>query len=265
MQRHNDTQSNPARVWRRRWFAPSLTAALLLAATTDAVVCAQTQTLTKTHATTRPVPREGGWKQMHEAFLKRAKQGDVDLIFLGDSITQGWDGLNAEGQGPRQVWDRYYGPRKAANFGIGGDRTEHVLWRLDHGEVDGIKPKVVVLMIGTNNIHADTPAEIADGITAIIERLRSKLPDTRILLLGIFPRSQKPDATRDRVNAVNARIARLDDGKYVDYLDIGRHFLNEDGTIPQDVMPDFLHLTRKGYTIWADAIEPTLWRMLAEK
>jgi lysophospholipase L1-like esterase len=192
----------------------------------------------------------------HEEFLKRARQGEVDLLFLGDSITAGWDG-------ERAVWDRHYGPRRAASFGIGGDRTQHVLWRIDHGELDGIKPKVVVLMIGTNNLGTDTPAEIADGITAIVRLVREKLPETKILLLGIFPRSRNPnDPARIRLQAINARVARLDDGKSVKYLDLGRHFLNEDGTLSPDIMPDYLHLSRRGYRIWADAMEPLLWEML---
>jgi lysophospholipase L1-like esterase len=248
-----------------RWFALVLGLAAILTAT-SAVVCAQTQTKTASQPeTVRPVPREGGWMSLHEAFLKRAGQGKVNLLFLGDSITQGWAGHDDAGKGPREVWDRYYGARDAANFGIGGDRTQHVLWRLDHGEVDGIKPKVVVLMIGTNNLGSDTPAEIADGITAIVQKLRTKLPETKILLLGIFPRGQNPGSVRERIKAINARIARLDDDKFIHYLDIGRHFLNEDLTISHDVMPDYLHLTRKGYRIWADAIEPKLASMLEEK
>ena len=194
--------------------------------------------------------------KVHQAFLDRAKKGNVDLLFLGDSITQGWH--------DNDVWKRYYGPRHAANFGIGGDRTEHVLWRIQNGELDRIEPKVVVLMIGTNNASSATADEISLGITAIVEELRHRLPKGRILLLGVFPRGQKPDATREKLQAVNAKIARLDDGSHVKYLDIGKAFLNEDGTISPEVMPDFLHLTGKGYRIWADAMEPTLWSMLDE-
>lgn len=223
-------------------------------------VCAGTslgQTATVREATT-PVPREGAWMNMHEEFLARTKAGNVDLLFLGDSITQGWRGV-------RKIWDRYYAPRNAANYGIGGDKTEHVLWRLEHGEIDGIKPKVVVLMIGTNNVRRDEPSDIAAGITAIVKTLRKKLPDTKILLLGVFPRSRTPDQARERVKAVNDRIAGLDDGKAVKYLDIAPRFLEPDGTISSEIMPDYLHLSSKGYRIWADAIEPTLWSMLEGK
>lgn len=213
------------------------------------------------NSTTTPAPREGSWMTMHENFLKRSKEGKIDLLFLGDSITRGWDSRNKEGHGAREVWDRYYGARNAANFGIGGDRTQHVLWRLEHGEVDGISPKLVVLMIGTNNAGSNSPAEIAAGIEAIVAKLREKLPMTKILLLAVFPRGEKPGPVRERLQAVNARIARLDDDKWVHYLDIGNHFLAEDGTISREIMPDFLHLTRKGYQIWAEAIEPTVWTL----
>ncbi|HEV3121789.1 MAG TPA: platelet-activating factor acetylhydrolase IB subunit [Isosphaeraceae bacterium] len=207
-------------------------------------------------STTEPVSRPGGWMQMHESFLERTKDGPIDLLFLGDSITQGWRG------GGKSVWERYYGERNAANFGIGGDRTQHVLWRLDHGEVDGIHPKVLVLMIGTNNVGSNTTEEIAEGVTAIVKKLREKLPETKILLLAIFPRDEHPSARRDRLQVVNQKISKLDDGQMVKYLDIGPKFVGPDGTISKEIMPDFLHLSSKGYRILADAIEPTLWSML---
>lgn len=244
-----DTNADPRRRWR---VAPPVALAAILTAA-GAVVCAQPQV---PDGPTKPAAREGAWMDLHEQFLVRARQGGVDLLFLGDSITQGW-------HGERAVWDRYYGARRAANFGIGGDGTQNVLWRIDHGELDGIKPKVVVLMIGTNNVRTATPAEIAQGVTAVVKRVRDKLPETKILLLGVFPRSKSPDdPARIRLEAVNARIARLDDNKWVEYLDIGRRFLNEDGTLSPEIMPDYLHLSRKGYRIWADAMEPKLWEML---
>jgi lysophospholipase L1-like esterase len=224
-----------------------------------AVLVAARSPETDGESTTEPASRTGAWMTLHESFLERAKSGDIDLLFLGDSITQGWGG------GGKATWDRFYAPRKAANFGIGGDRTQHVLWRLDHGEVDGIRPKVAVLMIGTNNLGTNAPDEIADGVTAIVKRLREKLPETKILLLGVFPRDENPSARRERIKSINDRIAKLDDGKMVEYLDIGKSFLNEDGTISKDVMPDFLHLSSRGYRIWADAMEPTLWSMMEGK
>ena len=213
---------------------------------------------------TEPATRPGAWMRQHERFLARAATGDVDLLFLGDSITAQWSGA-------RSTWDRYYGPRKAANFGIGGDRTQHVLWRLDHGEVDGIKPKVVVLMIGTNNLGANPEAEVADGVKAVVDRLRAKLPEAKVLLLGIFPRGARrnvPDpavAPDPRVARVNSRLAALDDGKMVKYLDFGATFLDADGQVPRANMPDFLHLTPAAYQSWADAMEPTLWALMEAK
>ena len=211
-----------------------------------------------------PEPRPGPWVRQHEGFLERAKKGDVDLLFLGDSITAGWNGA-------APIWSRYYGPRKAANFGIGGDRTQHVLWRLENGEAEGIRPKVVVLMIGTNNLGRNTEAETAEGVAAVVARLREKFPEAKVLLLGVFPRGLNRDktqvatATDPRVPRLNRRIAALDDGKMVRYQDIGVDFLDDAGRVPAAVMPDFLHLSRKGYQAWADAIKPTLWEMLGEE
>jgi len=197
------------------------------------------------------------WKKKHEANVNRAKQGAVDVLFLGDSITEGWGG-NA-------VWKKHYEPRKAANFGIGGDTTQNVLWRLNNGEADGITPKVVVLLIGTNNfgLHGDKPDAVAKGVGAVVETLRKKFPRARVLLLGIFPRDAKPETgMRKNIAAVNAIIAKLDDGKAVRYLDIGSKFLSADGTLPKELMPDALHLSPKGYGVWAEAMEPLLVEML---
>jgi len=149
-------------------------------------------------------------------------------------------------------------------MGFGGDRTQHVLWRVDHGCLDGLHPKAVVLMIGTNNSagNDNTAAEIAEGIAAIVNRIRAKLPETKILLLAVFPRGEHPNPQRDKVNEVNQIISRLDDGKAVFYLDIGPTFMSADGVITKDIMPDFLHLSTKGYELWADAIEQKLDELL---
>jgi lysophospholipase L1-like esterase len=205
-------------------------------------------------ATVTPASRDGWWMKLHDSFLEQTRKGNIDLLFLGDSITQGWNN-NA-------VWKRFYGPRHAANFGIGGDRTEHVLWRIEHGEIDGIHPRAAVLMIGTNNAGSNSADEIAQGITAIVKELRKRLPETKILLLGVFPRGQKPDATRAKLEEVNKQVSRLDDGSHVTYLDIAKAFLEPDGTLSREIMPDYLHLSAKGYRLWADAMEPTLWRLL---
>jgi len=247
------------RPWLSRLAPGALAIVAIVAIAPAALAQAQAPPAAPPEKTTEPVPRQGKWMNSHENFLDRARQGNIDLLFLGDSITAGWAG------GGKDVWQRSYAPRNAANFGIGGDRTQHVLWRIENGEVDGIKPKVAVLMIGTNNSGSNTADEIADGIKLIVQRLREKLPDTKILLLGVFPRGEKPNPTRDKLAEVNEQIASLNDGKMITYLDIGKQFLNDDGTLSKEIMPDFLHLTPKGYQIWADAMEPTLWKLLDEE
>ncbi|HEX3871563.1 MAG TPA: galactose-1-epimerase, partial [Pirellulales bacterium] len=211
----------------------------------------------KPDETTTPVPREGGWMKRQEAINARAKQGNVDLLFIGDSITQGWEGNGKE------VWQEYYGDRNAMNAGISGDRTQHVLWRLDHGNLDGIKPKVAVMMIGTNNAGDNTSKEIAAGVKAIVDKLRSKLPETKLLVLGIFPRGEdNKDPKRKVNNGANAIIKDLADDQNVFYLDIGPSFLMGGGKLAKEIMPDLLHLSPRGYAIWAAAIEPTLTQLM---
>ncbi len=212
-------------------------------------------------ATTTPAPRDQAWwKARHEAINARIKQGHVDLIFIGDSITQGWEGAGKE------VWQEFYGHRNAANLGIGGDQTQHVLWRLKHGNLEGISPKLAVVMIGTNNAAAYAPEEIAAGIEAIVHTLRTRLPKTKVLLLGIFPRGATPDDRLRQVNAkTNAIISKLADGQNVVYLDIGKVFLQPDGTLTKEIMPDLLHLSPKGYRLWAEAIESEVEKVLGKR
>jgi len=190
---------------------------------------------------------DAGFLKQHDSFVQIAKGGDVDLLFIGDSITAGW-------RGQKEIWQKAFGAYKPANFGIGGDRTQHVLWRLENGELDGISPKVAVLMIGTNNSGSDSAEGIAEGIKRIIETIHSKSSRTKVLLLAVFPRGEKPNAQRDKLKQVNTTIAKLDNGKDVFYLDIGDKFLESDGSLTKEIMPDFLHLSAKGYQIWADAI-----------
>ena len=196
---------------------------------------------------------QAGFVNAHNNFVKIAKEGKAELVFLGDSITAGWGGQKA-------IWEKSFGPYKPANFGIGGDRTQHVLWRIQNGELENIKPKVAVIMIGTNNSGSDSAEGIAKGVTKIVEHIRAKLPDTKILLLAVFPRGEKasPNTGRDKLKQVNSIIAKLDDGKSVHYLDIGGKFLQPDGSLAKEVMPDFLHLSSKGYQIWADSISGKL-------
>lgn len=249
-----------------------------------------------------PVVHTGTEKRI-EKISERAKQGDVDLLFIGDSINQGWEGSGKE------VWNKYYSNRKAMNCGISGDRTQHVLWRLDQGNIDGIHPKLAVIMIGTNNSNGkdNTAEEIGEGVKAIVQKVRDKLPETKILLLAIFPRGATTDTQlekgvtaqlrRDAIKKgddpekidtsdISAKIAaaremtmkqrdknakaseiasKLADDKMIFYMDIGPKFLAADGTLPDDVMPDHLHPNAKGYEIWAEAIEPKVAELLGEK
>jgi lysophospholipase L1-like esterase len=199
----------------------------------------------------RDIPR-------HKQFLKIVAKGDADVIFLGDSITHGWEGAG------KQAWADTFAPLKAVNLGIGGDQTGHVLWRITEGkELEPIKPKVAVIMIGTNNMGSHSAEHIAGGVKAIVEELRKQKPEMKILVLGIFPRSPKAtDKVRDKIKATNAIIAKLDDGKMVFYKDIGEKFLDKDGTLSPKIMPDFLHLSQQGYQIWADAIKEDVQRLL---
>jgi lysophospholipase L1-like esterase len=203
------------------------------------------------------------WMARHKGFLAEARQGNFDLVFIGDSITDGWRKRG------REVWDRFYAPRHALNLGIGGDRTQHVLWRIEHGELDGLKPKVVVLMIGTNNTGKErggaprnSTAEVIEGVTTVVKAIRTKLPESKLLLLAIFPRGAVHALQRDQVKQINTALAKLDDGKMIRFLDIGKVFLAEDGSIPRTIMPDLLHPNAAGYQRWADAMEPTLAAML---
>jgi lysophospholipase L1-like esterase len=244
----------------------------------------------------RDIPR-------HKLFLKRIEQskGVGDVIFLGDSITHGWENQKA--------WREHFGPFKPANLGIGGDQTGHVLWRITDGhELDHLNPKAAVIMIGTNNIGGHTAEQIAGGIKAIVEELKRQKPHIKVLVLGVFPRGNAADAERSldqitegikpineelkkekpdlkRLNAlvrnlgqqrgtipaaklnkkvarINAIIANLDDGKTVFYKDIGKEFLDHDGGLSGAIMPDYLHLSAKGYDIWGKAIKADLEKLV---
>lgn len=203
------------------------------------------------------------WTARHAAAVALMKARQPDIVMLGDSITHFWGG---EPTGGRRTapgeWDRFFAGRRVVNLGYGWDRTENVLWRLTHGEFEGVTPKVVVTMIGTNNVSINTVDEIAAGIEAICAEIHRRSPATRILLLGIFPRGATPDATRAKVTDINRRIARLDGRNGVTFLDIGPKFLGADGSISVDVMDDYLHPTATGYAIWSAAMAPTLERLL---
>jgi len=213
----------------------------------------------KLHSAINPVSRGGRWMARHQRMNERVKKGNVDLVFIGDSITQGWEGRG------KKAWRQSYGKRNAVNLGIGGDRTQHVLWRLDHGNLEGISPKLAVIMIGTNNASSNSPKQIAEGIQHILKILRAKTPKTKVLLLAVFPRGTSAKDKRRQVNEkTNQIIAKMADGKTVHYLDIGKSFLQKDGTLTREIMPDLLHLSEKGYTIWAESIEAQVAKLMGE-
>lgn len=204
------------------------------------------------------------WAERHAACVALMKERKPEIVMLGDSITHFWGGEPISGRRTgTNEWNRLFAGRRVVNLGYGWDRTENVLWRLMHGEFEDVEPEVVVVMIGTNNIGLNTPDEIAAGIEAICNEIHRRSKRTRILLLGIFPRGQKPDGARAKVTEVNERIAKLDGQSGVTFLDIGGKFLEADGSIAREVMYDFLHPSAKGYAIWADAMEPTLKKLLA--
>lgn len=196
-----------------------------------------------------------GFLAAHKSFMERKKQ-PIGVLFLGDSITAGWNSA-------QPIWKEHFGKYDPANFGIGGDRTQHVLWRIDQGELDGISPKVVVLMIGTNN--SGYPAEqITAGVTRIVSEIKAKLPNTKVLLLSIFPRTDKAEnPTRLKLQEVNKELAKLDDGgKTVRYFELWNQFLTPEGVLSKEIMPDLLHPNAKGYEIWASSMQPLLDEMM---
>ena len=201
------------------------------------------------------VPQNQWLDYFQTKLATKSKAGPVDLVFDGDSITDHFESVGL------RVWKQFYGQRHALDVAIGGDGVEHALWRLDHGEVDGLEPSLVVLLIGTNDIRAHPPQQVAEAIRTLVADYRQRLPSSHILLLAIFPRGPKAtDPFRDRITQVNRSIASLDDGAHITYLDIGSIFLRPDGSIPPEIMPDFLHPNDKGYEMWANAIEPMIER-----
>jgi lysophospholipase L1-like esterase len=184
-------------------------------------------------------------------------------VLIGDSITHFWAGepLNNHLNGPA-AWAETFGTRRVLNLGFGWDRTQNVLWRIDHGEFDGLHPKLVIVNIGTNNFsttpnaRANTPAEVAAGIFAICDRLHQKSPATHILVMGVLPRGYRPDDVfRAPIAALNAILARKLAGRAnTTFLDLGGRFLAPDGSLPSELMPDGTHPSEKGYAIWGHAI-----------
>jgi (4-O-methyl)-D-glucuronate---lignin esterase len=195
----------------------------------------------------------------HEGFVEIAKQGNIDLLLHGDSITDWW----VQGDANKAMFDKYFGGIRSANFAIAGDTTQGVLWGLKNGEGQGFQPKAVMLMIGTNNTGSNTAPEIAEGIGAVVLELRQDFPQAKILLLAVFPRSVPGDPAREKIADINRIIARLGDEQHVFYMDIGPKFLDGDGYFLTDAFrPDNLHPQAKGYEIWGEAVREKLAALL---
>lgn len=203
-------------------------------------------------------------KSRHNDFMRQIKagHGKFDFVLIGDSITDGW---------PKKGADSYarFAPWNPLDLGVSGETTEEMLWRMLNGELDVIHPKVVMIMIGTNNIghHGDEKPEwVVEGIKKIIETVRVKQPQAKILLLAIFPRAATPqDAIRMRVEEVNKLLPVLADGKNIFYLDIGPKFLDPQGNLSKEIMPDLLHPNDQGYRIWIDAVGPKLEELMGSQ
>ena len=194
----------------------------------------------------------------HEQFLVQSKQGKFDVVFLGDSITDRWSSVGEES------W-RKLARYKPVDFGVEGDCTENLLWRVEHGELDAISPKVVVLLIGSNNVFYfadEMPEWTANGVEKIVTLIQKRSPATKVLLLGIFPRDERESRVRRTITAVNEKIRLLDNGAHVHFVDIGDQFLDGNGDIPDDIMPDKVHLSAKGYDLWYRSLESILPGML---
>jgi lysophospholipase L1-like esterase len=201
----------------------------------------------------------------HEGFVEIAKKGNIDLLLHGDSITDWW----VQGEANRAMFDKYFGSFKTANFAIAGDTTQGVLWGLKNGEGQGFQPKAVMLMIGTNNTGGSNNAgtatadEIAEGIGAIVQQMRTDFPSAKLLLLAIFPRGLPGDSVRDKIAEINRIIARLDDQRHIFYLDIGPKFLDDKGYfLPETFRADNLHPQAKGYDIWGAAVKDTIAELM---
>jgi len=241
-----------------------------------ALSCLQTSGIAQTaapaparqNAAIMPVSRTGSITNRQALVLARAKEhpGDYDIEFIGDSITQGWETRG------KNVWNELAGKYKIINFGVSGDRTEHVLWRFEHGQLDGVHAKAAVVMIGTNNSNKNkdgteqySTTEILEGVTAIVDQIRARQPDTKILLFGIFPRGHEFNEQRGRLLQINEALAKLDDGKNIFYMDISPQLIESNGSISRSMMRDYLHPGEAGYKIWADAMEPKIKAILGEK
>lgn len=211
-----------------------------------------------------PSPREKSfdwmslekWYAMHEEDKAIANKGEARLLFLGDSITQGWDS---------EIWQQHFGPFNAANFGIGGDKTQNLLWRLQNGGAGKLQPKLVVLMIGVNNFGHDNDSaeDVVKGVDAILDEINKRFPSSKILLLGILPYGEKQDGdNRKRVNRANTLLKKMGEQRAIVFRDYGSLFVDGEGNIPRELMGDLLHPTAKGYALLAEQLAPLLTELM---
>ncbi len=214
---------------------------------------------TAQNTATIPVARDSeSWVARNQAMQDRLKQGNADLLWIGDSIVQRWE------KDGKPTWKKYYAHRDAVNLGISGDNTEHVLWRIDHYDLGNVEPRLAIVMIGQNNGPTNTAEEIAEGVQAIVTRLHDRLPDTKVLVLGITLRGEGTNEEQPKLARVNEILAKLDNGTDTTVLNINPTFLAPDGTVLKSLMPDFEHPNAAGCKAWAEAIEPTVAKLLGD-
>jgi lysophospholipase L1-like esterase len=241
---------------RRSLFQSLLATALLASPALAAETVYTPPNLSGGNSATVPAARED-WVARVQSNFDKTQGKHFDLVFDGDSITDFWQTKGKE------IWDEHYSKLNATDFAISGDKVENVLWRLQKGQLDGIDPKLVVLMIGTNNTAKNSADQISDGIKALVADYLQRAPHARLLLLGVFPRSEKADdPIRAKIAQINQSISALASDR-VTYLDIGAKFLDAQGTLSKEIMPDMLHPSPKGYQIWADAIQPEIDKTFA--
>jgi lysophospholipase L1-like esterase len=209
--------------------------------------------------TATPIEENTGWTARHYQLCAMAGTNEIDLLFVGDSVTAGWDG---SGKG---VWDKQVQRYHPANFGISGEGTQDVLWRITHRELDGLDPKVVVVLLGSNDINWPS-AQIAGGVAEVVRKIRARLPHSRVFLMGILPRGEQPN-TIERVRALeaNAQLQKLDAGRQVQYFYFGDKLLLPDGRMTRETAPDFLHPREGGYQFWMESIRPGIEKALGVK
>ena len=249
----------------KSWLSNCLTVLFVFVLTQNTVIgqIESTKPTGDSFVTTVPAPNpDAWWTERHAkklADLKNTKS--VDLLWIGDSITHSWEGSG------KDVWDEFYAKRNPFNIGYSGDRTENVLWRLENGEIDGIQPKLIVMMIGTNNTgHRQDPSEqTVAGIKAILGRLRHRMAESKILLLGVFPRGENAsDRLRVLNDQINTQLPTLADEEHIFFLDIGPAFLENKQSTYKELMPDLLHPNKAGYEVWAKAIEDKIVKLMGE-